>query len=347
MTINPELSRQLGIAMQFPPLSRWWPQERFRLVQAAANASHLEDLPAQYLPSVRAALAAAKGHPQQGMKIGLKHLSGRHNQSTHGRGWNSGRGRERDGRGRFARTGSPSSSSSSSAPSSAPQRKIPSKLKEALGDRARLEEAVRTVAEGARLPSGLKVGTVDANGVGTWHFDIRDEKGDVVAEFSRTAYEAKGKLVVKHDTAKVEEAWQRQGIATAINNEFEYWYSDSGVDHIFLVASGGGSTNGGYTWARAGYDWHSAMSGEHLKNLLRDMRREADREGDEALVQELDVMYTQVQKSPWLTTNWPTPAEIAALGYKPGATTWPGREVMRQESWPGQKRPKRRPQEAA
>lgn len=40
------------------------------------------------------------------MAITVKHLPGRHSQQTHGRGWNGGRGRRRDARGRFSRGGS-------------------------------------------------------------------------------------------------------------------------------------------------------------------------------------------------------------------------------------------------
>jgi hypothetical protein len=217
------------------------------------------------------------------------------------------------------------------------------KLGEALGDKQRMEDAVRAVADRVKLPPGVKVGQVAAHGDG-WHVDFRDDDDKVVAAFDRSVYDIRGKLIVRHSTAKVEEPWQGKGIATAVNNEFEYWYSDSGVDEITLTASGGGPTNGGYTWARAGYDWDPNNSADHIRGVIRDMQKRAE---DEELSRVAEQWVSQINAAPHRPERWPAPAQLAAFGYKPGAKTWIGKEVMRQESWAGRKRPKTRPSETS
>lgn len=311
----------------------------------ATLASVLDCSPAE---AARALLAAPSGRyapksllmeARNALKLGerkqytltLKHLPGRHSQATHGRGWNGGRGRQRDTRGRFSSIGGAGGAVAS--------------LAEVLGDGQQLHDAVRSVLERVELPDGMTISRVVIPKEGTWKIALKDADGRDVAEFQRVAHRTPRGLSVHHSTAWVEPEWQGRGVATAVNNEFEYWYSDSGVVEIALTASGGGRSNGGYTWARAGYDWHPSNSADHIRGIIRDMRSRAG--DDEDLQRIADGWIDQVNAAPHRPDRWPAPAQLTAFGYEPGATTWTGKEVMRNESWAGLKKPKSRPRRAA
>lgn len=273
--------------------------------------------------------------------VETKHLPGRHNQAAHGRGWRGGQGRRRDARGRFT------SGAAGSLPSRAGS--AVASLTEVQGDAEALEQAVGKVAAQAKLPEGVKVGKVWSPGDqgNWWKIRLTDDKGREVAVFSRRIKrDGDGKWYVNHDTATVSRDWQRKGIASEVNRVFEDWYRESGVDRITLEAAGGGQWNGGYTWARAGYDWDpdAGFTGPQstVVNILLNLEKEAKAKNPEVEIppgvkDQIAEMLKQVRSSS-NPADWPTPAELARLGWTPGSSDWLGKMVMRQQSWHGVKK---------
>ncbi|MBO2461702.1 phage portal protein [Actinomadura violacea] len=206
-------------------------------------------------------------------------------------------------------------------------------LLSAVGDREKLREAVRAVAQRADLPEGVEVGEVSAS-QGSWMLRLQTKDGEQVGWFERMV-NADHKFV-HHETAKVKRAWQKKGIATAVNREFENWYRESGIEQITLTAQGGEPFNGGYTWARAGYDWNKHTAQAELTHMFDELGKAAP--DDAALRQTLDTWRSQVKAAPYDPSAWPTPAELAAFGYRPGAADWPGKQVMKQQTWSGVKK---------
>lgn len=218
--------------------------------------------------------------------------------------------------------------------------KKPPSLTEVAGDGAKLEEAVREVLAKAKLPDGVKVAS--ARAVGSegkwWKIRLSDDTGAEVGFFSRQVkQDDDGEWYVTHDNADVSPHWQRKGIATEVNRVFEDWYRDSGIDSIRLNASGAFNNTGGYVWARAGYDWDPATSAFIVETAVDRIRKAAAKAGNKETAKQAKDLLQQVRGSSD-PAAWPTPAELAAFGYKPGAETWPGKTVMLDFSWYGRKR---------
>src|SRR5690606_34361621 len=103
----------------------------------------------------------------------------------------------------------------------------------------------------------------------TVRLDVYDpERGHVgkIVRVFRRDYD--GSIVVEHNTLRLSPSAQGRGFAGAWNRFMEDWYRYSGVDRIEVHAS---STVGGYTWARAGFDW--APNTEHRANAVLDRLR--------------------------------------------------------------------------
>jgi len=103
----------------------------------------------------------------------------------------------------------------------------------------------------------------------TVRLDVYDpERGHVgkIVRVFRRDYD--GSIVVEHNTLRLSPSAQGRGFAGAWNRFMADWYRYSGVDRIEVHAS---STVGGYTWARAGFDW--APNTEHRANAVLDRLR--------------------------------------------------------------------------
>ena len=83
---------------------------------------------------------------------------------------------------------------------------------------------------------------------------------------------------------------------------------------------------GGYAWARAGYDFRNSgtRSATTAAAYLSSIRR-----GDPTDVRAQFRDLSLSQKT--------SPLDIAMVGHTPGATTWPGKEVMLDSDWQGVK----------
>jgi len=124
----------------------------------------------------------------------------------------------------------------------------------------------------------------------------------------------------------------------------------AGFTHVDVTASSNGLANGGYTWARAGYDWKPGSTVPNgLVRRLRDLGQGkatlvsgvTTGEERERATQLADALSNAAAPREGrlipddLPDDFPTPNDVAMLGWSPGAKTWPGRELMSNMTWEG------------
>lgn len=163
---------------------------------------------------------------------------------------------------------------------------------------------------------------------------IEDEGGSgrLVVHADRNFYtDSDGNRYVEHDMLKVHPRFQGEGIATRLNAAMEDVYRANGVSHLVTNAN---IDVGGYTWARAGWDFDPAHREQNQEAMLIALGGAAGKHGPD-----VDARLTE-----WSNTidtgdpdDWPTPLEVSRLGWTEGATTWPGKEIMLGSSWYGRK----------
>lgn len=135
---------------------------------------------------------------------------------------------------------------------------------------------------------------------------------------------------VEHVWFKIEDAGARgTGFGTRFIQQSEGYYISQGFSRITVHA---GLEDGGYTWARAGFDWNYT-DGDPFGSVVDKINY--FRTDDQAIIGTIGA---------WGSAMFygdedlvPTPMEIAMLGYTPGAETWPGREIMSGTHWYGEK----------
>jgi hypothetical protein len=156
---------------------------------------------------------------------------------------------------------------------------------------------------------------------------LRDKNGKVQGTIKRRFRTRQdGSIVAYHAQFELSRAYQGQGIATSFNREMEVLYRKWGVSEITLDAN---IDVGGYTWAKAGYDWDPHWVGGSVE-VLR-------------ILGKLAAGGTDVSDWIALVTSepmdlWPLPYDIAMKGYTDGATSWPGKQAMLGSAWGGRKK---------
>lgn len=146
---------------------------------------------------------------------------------------------------------------------------------------------------------------------------IHDRAGVKVGDALRVI-EADGHSV-HHNALILEGPVQGQGFATRYNQNAERTYRSAGIDQIELLAN---VDVGGYSWARAGYDFQNRRARGKVSHRATKMLAEFSPE-DRAAVQ-------AVLDDPEFT-----PLAMAMAGWRPGATMWPGKRIMLGSSWGG------------
>ena len=163
-----------------------------------------------------------------------------------------------------------------------------------------------------------------------------------------------------HDSFVVRKEFQGYGIARHSHDALLDMYRAQGITEVTLEAN---IDVGGYTWARFGFDWKGRrvpiFTGDpddqdevqwHLDGIERDHYRikafierslesvMADVTADpididlyEEVWEQVSFMLENLESLP--ASEWPTPLEIAMLGYEPGASTWPGKRAMLNSLW--------------
>jgi GNAT superfamily N-acetyltransferase len=107
---------------------------------------------------------------------------------------------------------------------------------------------------------------------------IKNAEGVEVGDFKRTFLRDvdTGKLTADHDRFVVGTEFQGAGIGRSFSDFSEAWYKQAGIQEIRLDA---GLQSGGYTWAKAGYDWRikgdiSSIQ-DHIEYKAQSLRRMA------------------------------------------------------------------------
>jgi GNAT superfamily N-acetyltransferase len=188
--------------------------------------------------------------------------------------------------------------------------------------------------------------------------------------FGRNIFHARRSMdivqgVVYHELFSVKGPFQGLGVGQSLHDSMLELYRRNGMKRIELEAN---IDVGGYTWARFGFDWTERYSeissfyvsdddedledigygemrlddlrytiGELLSQVrgkLSSYRIVAQQGYIQHWEQQIDEMAGRLDGD---ESNWPTPAEIAALGYIPGSKSrlWPGKAVMLNSTWNG------------
>lgn len=196
--------------------------------------------------------------------------------------------------------------------------------------KTRVEQALST----ASLPEGVNTRVLAKKGYGnTVEVAIRiyDAEGNKIGSATRIMSDD-GLPMVTHDVFGIEKEWQGKGIATAVNRQMEEVYHAYGLQAIELHAN---MDVGGYAWARAGYDWHPDMtSTDNVRSVLNHVRKYALIEGDTAAQEAVDQMIAGLEGP---RSTWVTPFEVSQVGWREGASWWPGKAGMKESSWQGWK----------
>ncbi|WP_433192181.1 hypothetical protein ACQP1G_25970 [Nocardia sp. CA-107356] len=151
----------------------------------------------------------------------------------------------------------------------------------------------------------------------------KDDKG--VGELSRMIYKDEGRIVVNNWNMLLDPQARGQGFSTAFGTAMENYYRRSGIDRMLVTAAG---EDGGYAWARAGYDFNPKYLSDSVSKikeriqLIRDQLSPADQ-------QQLERIMARFEGP---VTGYPSPAELADLT---GGDPQLGKTLMRGTTWYG------------
>lgn len=227
-----------------------------------------------------------------------------------------------------------------------------------LGDedeaRSLMNEVYGFTHEG-KTPDGRSVTmTADVEGVEVGYGQvvvrgsITGGRGEHAGQFQRRFFVKDGELIVEHELLELEPEYRGSGFATEFNANAEDYYISRGFREIRVHAA---LENGGYTWARAGYDFTDGPRHE-LDGSRDNIKARIDRyieaanagQGSAGTVPRL----SGAQQRSLLNIaerldldrddpDFPTPFEVTEAGRTAGAQTWPGREIMVGSNWFGVK----------
>jgi GNAT superfamily N-acetyltransferase len=206
------------------------------------------------------------------------------------------------------------------------------------GDGFKRDKQVKAAYEFKDAKSGLtaKVTEIDHAGgfsgmAGRIEVEIKiyDRTGAEVGQASRTIVRPNGDEpgYVIHQDLELQPGVQGTGFGSRFNAHAEEVYREQGMDRIELGAN---VDVGGYAWARAGYDFQPVgEDGIDTRSFVAQRAREKAGGYDDATGQEIERVASKPDAAP---------IEFAMIGHTPGATTWPGKEIMLGSSWSGVKK---------
>jgi len=104
-------------------------------------------------------------------------------------------------------------------------------------------------------------------------YNVYNENGGYAGEMTRTMSLEDGEVVVDHDDFTVTASDRGKGIAGAMLGKAMQSYKKMGVDKVKVYAAGGGRYNGGYTWARFGFEPDERHTVESARKLVSNALR--------------------------------------------------------------------------
>ena len=177
---------------------------------------------------------------------------------------------------------------------------------------------------------------------------LTNEDNSEIGRFERQFYvDEDGNVAVEHKLLAFYDDGSREEYAgTGFGKEYilnqEAWATQAGIDNITVFTGWDGARH----WARAGYDWDERnidISFEEIVNRADNFftpdspeRAQFDDIIDRATTGYMPMSLTESGTGPSTFTgvrdiaddDFPIPAEIANLGYTPGAKTWVGKELL-------------------
>ncbi len=151
---------------------------------------------------------------------------------------------------------------------------------------------------------------------------VLDASGKQIGQACRTVHPP-SQARVNHNYLVLDEGERGQGFATRFNAHAEDVYRANGIRMVTLHAN---IDVGGYAWARAGYDFRNNQT--RSATTAHAYVESVTRGHPQAAVDRFRELSNGGKA---------TPLEIAMVGHTPGASTWPGKEVMLDSDWQGVK----------
>jgi hypothetical protein len=170
----------------------------------------------------------------------------------------------------------------------------------------------------------------------SWDANILGPDGTPVGRMQRTFLRnADGTISVKHEILKIDDPNLRGGgFGKQFSGDMESWYRSSGVDRITLHA---GKENGGYTWAKAGYEWADEKSAKAILARLKAKVRENDPPLTAQEIAETRRIIDQAGRTKFGSPDYPQPQDIARIGQSGGSADFFGKRALTGSSWNGVK----------
>jgi hypothetical protein len=168
-----------------------------------------------------------------------------------------------------------------------------------------------------------RVDSIRSNGPGFSTYvsgSILDRSGKVVGGFERDIRPANQKTV-SHGGLVLEGEHQGQGFATRYNVKTEAAYREHGIEQITLNAN---IDVGGYSWAKAGYRFADHYGRQDVAERARKIGAKFN--------PDVQAEIRRVASNPHSE-----PIDYAMIGHQPGASTWPGKQIMLGSNWGGYK----------
>jgi GNAT superfamily N-acetyltransferase len=212
---------------------------------------------------------------------------------------------------------------------------VPSTDAEAVARRPKLFETFTAMFAG-RVFGGLTVEVTEVLGAKGYLYyggSILAD-GEPIGDFERTLrLDRDGTLFASHDLLEIEPDYQGQGFASQFNALLYEWYRESGLDCVKVHAN---IDVGGYTWARAGFDFEGPDDAERIGERIRRAMRPDD---GEAVLAAAEALLDRLETTEFGSDDYPTAYEMSQLGRSPGDTSWLGKRAMLGSDWYGVREP--------
>lgn len=156
---------------------------------------------------------------------------------------------------------------------------------------------------------------------------VLDRRGDRVGNFYGRVIRdpIDGRIYVYDQWLRLRPDARGKGFSTAFSAALENYYRRSGVDSIFL--------NGGYTAAKAGYDWN--LRSRVWDRSILDLRAQWRKEMWELSEADRVTVGTKLDRFDGPIADWPSPLELVSLSGDDPAL---GKRLMEETFWPGVKK---------
>ncbi|WP_282775889.1 2'-5' RNA ligase family protein [Nocardia sp. CC201C] len=160
---------------------------------------------------------------------------------------------------------------------------------------------------------------------------ILDHEGNPVGRMQRTFYlERDGEVHVEHALLKLDEPVRGRGFSTDLFNNLHSYYERSGATRISIFAS---DDDGGWAWARTGFDWNNAndhMTRNNRSSMMNQiMTVRLDPATSAADAAAMDELLSRFAGPP---AGWPSPLELTRLA---GDNPRLGEQILRGSDWYG------------